>query len=230
MLLLALDTAGPNCAVALAREGPAERLVILASTAERMGRGHSERLMPMIEATLAHAGIFFADLDRIAVTTGPGSFTGVRVGIAAARALALSLGLGAVGIGSLAALLADILEENTKGTAVAVLDARRNEVYVRVQDIATAVVLVEAAAMGVDELKAMLNKTAPPLILSGGAAPMIAGVLADADTRIAGTLEAPEIAAVAVLGISAEAVSPPVPIYARGADAKPHFGRATLHA
>ena len=101
MLLLAIDTAGPDCAVALARSG-AGGAEILVRASERIGRGHAERLMPMIEAALRRsASVDFADLDRIAVTTGPGSFTGVRVGIAAARGLALALDIPAVGVGSL---------------------------------------------------------------------------------------------------------------------------------
>src|SRR6266404_2143129 len=103
MLLLAIDTAGPDCAVALARSG-ADGGKILVRTSERIGRGRAERLMPMIESALAEAGADFADLDRVAVTTGPGSFTGVRVGIAAARGLALALDIPAVGVRSLDAL------------------------------------------------------------------------------------------------------------------------------
>ncbi len=227
MLLLALDTAGPDCAVALASNGR-RAPTILASTAERIGRGHSERLMPMIEETLAEAGVRFADLHRIAVTTGPGSFTGVRVGIATARALALSLGLTAIGVGSLSALLADVLEENAKGTAVAVLDARHGKVYARVQDMASGVVAVEAEAVGIEELAAMLRRAAPPVLLSGAGTSLLENLL-DKQARVVGTRAAPDIAAVARLGLGARAMSP-VPIYARGADAKPQLDKAVLRA
>jgi tRNA threonylcarbamoyl adenosine modification protein YeaZ len=229
MLLLALDTAGPDCAVALACDddiAPA----ILSRRVERMGRGHAERLMPMVEATLAEAGHAFDDLDRIAVTTGPGSFTGVRVGIAAARALALSLDIPAVGVGSLAALAVAILHDHSRGTAVAVLDAKRGEIYAHVQDIASGAVLVEAAAMRVEDVARMLDQAALPLLLTGGAAPLLAGALADREARIAGTLESPDIAAVALLGLRAETASPPVPLYARGADAKPQAAKAVARA
>lgn len=229
MLLLAFDTAGPDCAVALAVDGgiaPA----ILASGAERLGRGHAERLMPMVEATLAEAARSFDELDRIAVTTGPGSFTGVRVGIAAARALALALDIPAVGVGSLRALALAILQNNSAGTAVAVLDAKRGEIYAHVEDIATGAVLVEAAAMRVEDLAKTLGQAALPLLLTGGAAPLLAGVLADRGARIVGTSESPDIAAVALLGLRAETASPPVPLYARGADAKPQAAKAVARA
>ena len=85
--------------------------------------------MPMIEATLSKAGVAFDDLDRIAVTTGPGSFTGVRVGVAAARGLALALDIPAVGIGSLEALASPLVRTARNGTVVAALDAKRGEVF-----------------------------------------------------------------------------------------------------
>ncbi len=72
-----------------------------------MERGHAEALMPMIEAALAEAGIGYPELSRIAVCTGPGSFTGIRVGIAAARGLALGLGIPAIGISRLEAMAAE---------------------------------------------------------------------------------------------------------------------------
>lgn len=229
MLLLAFDTAGPDCAVALASDrgdGP----TILVRASERLGRGHAERLLPMIEAALAEAGFHFADLDRIAVTTGPGSFTGVRVGIAAARALALSLDIPAVGIGSLAALALDHAENAPKGTVAAVLDAKRGEVYARLQDAASGAVLVDATALPIGELAAKLEKTARPLLLCGAGAPLLAGLLADPEIRIVGTLESPEIAAVALLGMRADRASPPVPLYARGAGAKPQADKAVARA
>jgi tRNA threonylcarbamoyl adenosine modification protein YeaZ len=179
---------------------------------------------------LGDAGCSLVDLDRIAVTSGPGSFTGVRVGIAAARALALSLGIPAVGIASLAALLLDVLRSSSSGTAVAVLDARRGEIYARVQDVASGAVRVEATAMRIEDLATLLSRTPGPLLLSGAAAPLLAGVLADRETRIVGTLEAPDIAAVALLGLRAETTSPPIPLYARGADAKPQADKAVARA
>ena len=92
MLTLGIDTSADCCAVALHGDG------VVASASERMQRGHAERLMPMIDRLLDEAGVGYADLTRIAVCTGPGSFTGLRVGIAAARGLALGLGIPTVGV------------------------------------------------------------------------------------------------------------------------------------
>ena len=103
MHILAFDTCLDGVSVAVARADPAGTRVLWEAS-ERRRVGHAERLMPMIIAALAGAGVGFADLGRIAATCGPGSFTGVRTGIAAARALALAIGCPAVGVGCLAAI------------------------------------------------------------------------------------------------------------------------------
>ncbi len=190
MLLLAIDTAGPACAVALLRgeDGTAE---ILARSSEAIGNGHAERLMPMIEAALAEAGVAFADLDRIAVTTGPGSFTGVRVGVAAARGLALALDIPAVGIGSLDALAFPEVRGRDSGTVVAALDAKRGEIYALAKDIGSGTTLFEAMAAPADVLAAKLEGARPPLILAGAGAPIVAAAFAGDDVEIAATPDSP---------------------------------------
>jgi tRNA threonylcarbamoyladenosine biosynthesis protein TsaB len=111
MIVLAIDTALDACSVALARDD-----VLLASSSEPMARGQAERLAPMAQEAVAQARIAFADIDRIAVTTGPGSFTGVRVGLSFARALALALARPCVGVSTLEALA---LEEGEAGLRAA---------------------------------------------------------------------------------------------------------------
>lgn len=93
MLILAFDLTAGRCAAAVVRDGAP-----LAEAAEDMARGHADRLFPLIDAALDGAGAALADLDAIAVCTGPGNFTGARAGVAAARGLALSLGVPAVGV------------------------------------------------------------------------------------------------------------------------------------
>lgn len=99
MPVLAIDTARDQCAAAVSAAGR-----ILSLRAEPMGRGHAERLAPMVAEALADAGLRPGAVARIIVTTGPGSFTGVRVGLAFARAFAAALDRPCVGISTLEAL------------------------------------------------------------------------------------------------------------------------------
>lgn len=96
---LAIDTALNACSAAVAVGG-----VVRAAMTEPMARGQAERLAPLVKETMAQAGLGFSALDRIVVTTGPGSFTGVRVGLAFARSLAVALGRPCVGVSTLTAL------------------------------------------------------------------------------------------------------------------------------
>lgn len=99
MIVLAIDTALDACAVAVSRDGET-----LASLAEAMTRGQAERLAPMAREAMEAAGVTFAQIERVAVTSGPGSFTGVRVGLSFARALALALNTPCIGVSTLEAL------------------------------------------------------------------------------------------------------------------------------
>ena len=113
-LVLAIDTTLDACSVAITHGGS-----VRASLSETMSRGQAERLAPMVREGVQKAGIAFADIDRIAVTTGPGSFTGVRVGISFARALALALDKPCVGVSTLEALA---LEEGVTGLRGAMIE------------------------------------------------------------------------------------------------------------
>ncbi len=116
--VLAIDTAAPRLQLALLRDGRAETL------AEDMATGQAERLFPALAELLAKAGVAYADLTRIAVSTGPGSFTGLRIGLSAARGLGLALNLPVIGVPSLLALSLSV-----EGPSAVLLDARRNEAY-----------------------------------------------------------------------------------------------------
>ncbi|MGV8987701.1 MAG: tRNA (adenosine(37)-N6)-threonylcarbamoyltransferase complex dimerization subunit type 1 TsaB [Cypionkella sp.] len=119
---LSFDTAAAHCAAALLW---GDR--VLSHRVEPMEKGQAERLMPMLEEMLAEAGIGWRDLGLLAVGTGPGNFTGVRISVAAARGLALGLGIPAVGVTALEALAF-----GTPGQRVALLDARRGSIYAQV--------------------------------------------------------------------------------------------------
>lgn len=113
MIVLALDTALDACSVALVEDDS-----VRASLSEPMNRGQAERLGPMAREVMQAAGAKFAEIDRIAVTTGPGSFTGVRVGLSFARALALALIRPCVGVSTLEALALGAGEAGLRGAAI----------------------------------------------------------------------------------------------------------------
>lgn len=124
MKVLAIDTSGPSMSVALAERGR-----VLCEEFIRIGMNHSEKLIPSIGKALKRAGWGIGDVKKIAVTTGPGSFTGVRIGLACARITAQVLGLPLVGIDSIRVLEAGA--EKKKCRVCAAIDAQRGEVFVR---------------------------------------------------------------------------------------------------
>jgi len=119
--VLGLDTTGAYCSVAVV-----DTAKILAYKSENIGRGHAERLAPMVEEVLAEAGLSAKDIDKIAVCTGPGSFTGLRVALAFAKGFALPRKLPVVGLSSLAIWAA---QEDPAGQkkVVSIADVRRGE-------------------------------------------------------------------------------------------------------
>src|SRR5262245_44664761 len=116
MRVLAIDTALEACAAAVLDTASG---AVLASESLPMARGHAEALMPLIAQVMDAAAIDFSSLDRVAVTVGPGSFTGLRVGIAAARGIALAAGKPAVGLSTLAVLAAPHIAAAAAATVVA---------------------------------------------------------------------------------------------------------------
>lgn len=120
-LILAFDTSAAHCAAALLS---GDR--ILAEAWEAMDKGQAERLLPLCEELLAQAGQGWRDLNALAVGTGPGNFTGIRIAVAAARGLALSLGIPAIGVTRLEALAHGLPRPVT-----VIEDARRDEAYVQ---------------------------------------------------------------------------------------------------
>jgi tRNA threonylcarbamoyladenosine biosynthesis protein TsaB len=129
MHILAVDTALGGCSVALL-----DGEKILVHIFEAMDRGHAERLAPMVDEAMKQAGVEFSALDRLAVTTGPGTFTGQRVGLAFMRGLRLALRKPLTGITTLEAIAAAAQDETGKAKAAAIHDARREEAYLLLRD------------------------------------------------------------------------------------------------
>ncbi len=129
MRVLAIDTALEACSAAVLDIAQPQAMV---HETLPMARGHAEALMPMIDRVVRKSGLQYEQFDRIAVTIGPGSFTGLRVGIAAARGIALAAGKPAIGLSTLAALAAPLIAEDDSGAVVAAIDARHDHVYLQV--------------------------------------------------------------------------------------------------
>lgn len=125
-IVLAIDSAQERCAVAVRAAGRTVAQRVLTG-----GKGHAEAVLPLVAETLAAAGVGYGDLQLLAATTGPGVFTGVRVGLAAVLGLRIALGIPAVGIGTLVATAATARAEGAAGRILVVNDARRDEVYLQ---------------------------------------------------------------------------------------------------
>jgi tRNA threonylcarbamoyladenosine biosynthesis protein TsaB len=206
VIVLALDTALPACSVAVI---DGER--VLARLSEPMTRGHQERLATMVREAMAAAGIEFAALDRIGVTVGPGSFTGLRVGLAFAKGLALALDIPCVGIGSLQALAVSIA---CQGHTAAAIDAKRGQVYLQLFEDGAPVGGPEAL-----ELADAAGRMGGVGRLVGSGAPLLAPFTAGAEVV---EEVAADPVAVARLAAQARELLPPRPIYLRAPDARLH--------
>jgi tRNA threonylcarbamoyladenosine biosynthesis protein TsaB len=219
MRLLAIDTAFEACSVGVSAGDAAPILM-----SETIGRGQAERLMGMIESAMAEAGMSFDRLERIGVTVGPGSFTGLRIGIAAARGLALVCRCEIVGIGTLAVHAEKAREMVGAHPVLAALDARRGEIYGQFF-AADGGALCEAE---IGPVEAFARRCGPDMFLAGSAAEAVAARLGASTARIAHRESAPDIGTlVRLTGRAAKSSAPPRPLYLRPPDAKPQ-ARAAL--
>jgi tRNA threonylcarbamoyladenosine biosynthesis protein TsaB len=218
MLILALDTALEACAAAVL---DTDAGALLAQEQVLMTRGHAEALMPMIARVMQSAEIAFSSLDRIAVTVGPGSFTGLRVGISAARGIALAAGRPAVGLTTLSAYAAPMVGRSEAAPVISAIDARHDHVYVQIVS-GDGNPLVEPCVIPIDAAIAASRFGAPHLV--GNAANLLAARW-PRDLPPPLTIDprpAPDIGWVAWLGAAADpAGQPPRPLYLRAPDAKP---------
>ena len=212
LTILAFDTSAAHCAAAVVRDG-----VALAERHEPMQRGQAERLMPMLEEVLAEAGATWRDLDLIAVGAGPGSFTGVRIAVAAARGLSLALGVPALGVSMFEAARGPNKAE--EGVEIISLPAPRGMAYV--QRFHDGVPLASPQVTDPGDPSEDLRQPAPMSVIGYRASEIAARLGARADESALGEI-ARRIARCAEARISAgESPSRPVPLYVRPADAAP---------
>ena len=218
MLILAIDTALDHCAAAILDTDSAE---MRANETLPMKRGHAEALMPLLARVMRQSGVGFADLDRIAVTTGPGSFTGLRVGLSAARGIALAAHKPIVGVTTLSAYAAPVVSEDAASPVISAIDARHDHVYYQVVS-GSGEELIAPQVAAIHDVTAIARLGAPHLV--GNAASLVAARWpADAAAPVAVDTQAgPDIAWVAWLGAAADpARAPARPFYLRAPDVKP---------
>ncbi|QFU14922.1 tRNA (adenosine(37)-N6)-threonylcarbamoyltransferase complex dimerization subunit type 1 TsaB [Microvirga thermotolerans] len=221
MRILAIDTALGACSACLFETGGNEPL---ARETIPMERGHAEALLPLIDRVTSQVDGGFGTLGRVAVTVGPGSYTGLRVGIAAARAIGLAAGIPVVGVATLSAFLAPLMAGERRGLFTAAIDARHGQIYVQAIG-AGGRAIIPPSLMGYREVIRLLGSG--PLLVAGTAAEALAVEARAQGVEVAVCDQAPgpDIAWVARLGAIADpAQALPKPLYLREPDAKPQDG------
>jgi tRNA threonylcarbamoyladenosine biosynthesis protein TsaB len=219
MKLLAVDTALGACSAALL-----DGETVLAHTLETMERGHAERLAPMVQELMGSVGIGFDTLDRLAVTIGPGTFTGQRVGYAFMRGLRLALHRPLIGITTLSVMAHAAIAENGLGAVAVLHDAKRGEVYFTL--VTTERMVIPDRLVSFDEAVRMIREfdrnSGAVLGVAGTAARLAAGELPLQDHEIiVSDIVAPDALWVARLALTApEPAGVPRPLYLRPPDAR----------
>jgi len=193
MKVLGFDCAGRGCAAAVLVDD-----AVAASRSTPMERGQAEALIPLIESVLGEVKLRLAELDLIAVTTGPGGFTGLRIGLAAARGFALATGVPVVGVSSFAAVAAAVpMAARADRVLVVALDSKRTEIFLQAFPASGAL----DPAMAAPENAGRVLPPGP-LLVAGDAAPLLADALGQR-ARIIGGDGLPDPGVVARLGVAA---------------------------
>ncbi len=217
MRVLAIDTALEACSAAVLDTENGK----VTSESLPMVRGHAEALMPLIGRVMKAADMAFSALDRIAVTTGPGSFTGLRVGIAAARGIALAAAKPAVGLTTLAAYAAPHIAHDDKTAIAVAIDARHQHVYLQIFGPGGRTLIAPRIASIADAVRAAANG---PVRIVGTGATMLAVAWPSREPPpvLVDESRAPDIVWVGRLAAAAdESTSEPKPLYLRAPDAQP---------
>ena len=175
MRVLALETSAKACSAAVTEDGR-----VLASAFQCTGLTHSRTLMPMVEAMLKNAELVLADCDAVAVANGPGSFTGIRIGVSAAKGLAFSIEKPAVGVSTLEAMARNVAMVD--GLVVCAMDARRQQVYNALFEAKDGSLtrLTPDRAIALAELAEELKGNSRPITVVGDGALLCHGFLTEA--------------------------------------------------
>lgn len=199
MRILAVDTASGSAGCAVTENGR-----ILAETTLNNGKTHASHLVPMMDALLKLLGMRPEDMDAFAVTDGPGSFTGLRIGAVTMKAVAYAAKRPLVGVSALETMCAGMVP--TDGVVCPVIDARNRQVFTAIYRLSgdnRPVPITEEAGIPIEELAAQLRAIGSPVLLTGDAADQWRSVLAEfsgQDVRVASpSLHLPRAAAVALL-------------------------------
>jgi len=219
VILLGLDTALGACSAAVLDDAQ-----VLAHEHVLMQRGHAEALAPMVERIMRQSGMPFSRLDRIAVTTGPGTFTGQRVGIAFARALGVALEKPVIGVTTLDAMTEQALAVQPFAFAVAAADAKRSEIYLGARS-AKGEILIAPELVAIESVASRLAQFADAndrsFALAGTASEIVAPILQTAGLcPVDALVRQPDAVFVARLARDAPPGQKPKPLYLREPDAK----------
>jgi tRNA threonylcarbamoyladenosine biosynthesis protein TsaB len=225
--ILAIDTALAACSICVMEEGAAAPLMRESLVMER---GHAEALVPLLQKTLHALDGGLKSINKIAVCVGPGSFTGLRVGLSAARALGLAAGVPVVGVTSLSAYAAPHIIAGTTLSIATLIDARHGNAYCQCVT-GGGRMLIAPARMAVPEIIEILNRSGGVKVVGPGADLLRADLGAlGLQIFIEASDPAPDIAWIARLGLAANPeTAPPDPLYLRGADATPQGHTRIAH-
>lgn len=222
--LLAIDTATSGCSVCVWRANQGEGQV-LAQESLAMARGQAQELMVMVDRVLVQAGVEPADLSAVAVTRGPGAFTGLRIALATAKGFALAVGVPCVGVTTLEAIAAAVPSEERAGTFVLTcVESKREDLYVQLFD-ADLAPLSEPMACNAQALQDLVGTgigSGAPLVLVGDAAQRAHDMLQSSDATLSDANPLPNPAHIARIAAARLGDNPPMPqpLYLRPPDAK----------